>query len=169
MDAKEILEYCINNKRYDILANRDNYKFKIYDENSRKCYTVGLSDDIYTTIINENYPNVKYNTNIDFNKLESIKDTIENGESVSDMSVGNITMTYNDNFKKDYTLSLLEINDYPFNSFTKENKYLLKIIILLVLLIILNIKYISNKKKFKNKYDRKKIHRKRINENLYKL
>ena len=169
MDAKEILEYCFNNSKYDIIANRDNYKFKIYDENSRKYYTVGLSDDIYTTIINENYPNIKYNTNIDFNKLESIKDTIENGESVSDMSVGNITMTYNDNFKKDYTLNLLEINDYPLNSFTKENKYLLIIIILLVLLIILNIKYISNKKKFKNKYDRKKLHRKRINEDLYKL
>jgi D-alanyl-D-alanine carboxypeptidase (penicillin-binding protein 5/6) len=159
LDAKATFEYSFDNFNKEKILNKDDYTFKIRDENIKKEYTIGLSEDIYALIkndenISEIINNITYSLNIDFNKLSN--QSLQNNDLVGNVSInisGNSINTSNI-----YNLSFISETDYfPIDYYI--NKYMLIVPLILLILIFLILFIIllkgNNKNSSLNYYDSK--------------
>lgn len=150
LDAKTAFEYSFDNFNEEKILNKDDYTFKIKDENTKKEYTIGLSEDIYALIKNdenlsEAINNITYSLNIDFNKLSN--SSIKNNDLVGNVS---ITISGNSiNTSNIYNLSFISKTDYfPMNYYL--NKYILIVPLILLTLLFLMLVIILLKGNKKN-------------------
>ncbi len=150
IDAKKLFDFSFDNYNKQIIVNSNEYKFKVFDQKNSKCYTIKLDKDIYGLI--EKFPNVCYTLNIDYNKLNEIKDLQDNTQN--NTIVGNINFEYdfknnNNNTLNTYNLILTDVSSLYTHTYIKKFIPFMIIIcsVLLIILIIIYIKMKSNKTK----------------------
>ena len=153
LDSIKLFEYAFNNFNKYKIADKNTYKFNIYDENYNEKYTLSIDSDKYA-LFNNDFFYSNYDIELNSNDLSNIELNSKVG-TIKIKSTGNSL-----NCENTYDLLLIEKTNYfSINSLTKYFKIIVLIILIIILFILLK-KINKHTKRRKNTYN--KINYKKI-------
>lgn len=155
-DAINLFEYSFNNFTKQTIAEIENYNFNYINTDKKLNYSLGLQQNIYALLANNETPNISYTINIDEANLKNF-----DAQNFSVVPAGKITFNLTARDGQHHEISqdlyLKDIQEYTIVSHTDILKIILIIfptlLILIVFLIIIRAKnkVVSSNKSRKNR------------------
>lgn len=151
LDAITLCNYTFDHFEKQKVADKNNLTFQILDKETRKIYTVGLSQDEYALLPDDASTYARtYQLDLDFNALHR-------DDKTTDSKVGTITIEFSGKdiqAKNTYALNYIEEQDY-FSLWYYRVPIVIAIILILILLVLWLLKKLYQKPKKPAKLQRK--------------